>query len=187
MREYKLVLTVPQCKALNRRKTHNEMALRKKKTKLRIMVYVKIKVNRDQRCVLSSHTGINTIFPTYINNIQCALISHVKGHRFSIWWGPYCHSICFFLLFFLYPSYLLSWLHLQSFGGIYVVHHSRFCVVLWVIYLSFFLFSFFIFIFVVCLFVCFFVSLSYVLNAQYCLFLWIDHPALSVRFSLMFN
>ena len=117
------------------------------------MVYVKIKVNRDQRCVLSSHTGINTIFPTYINNIHCALISHVKGHRLSFWWGPYCPSICFFLLFFLYPSYLLSWLHLQSFGGTYVVHHSRFCVVLWVIYLSFFFsFQFLLFIFVVCLF-----------------------------------
>ena len=159
MREYKLVLTVPQCKALNRRKTHNEMALRKKKAKLRLIVYMKIKVNRVQRCVLSSHTGINTIFPTYINNIQCALISHIKGHRFSFWWDPYCPSICIVLLFFLYPSYLLSWLHLQSFGGTYVVHHSRFCVVLWVIYLSFFFrFHFyFLSLLFVCLLFCVFV------------------------------
>jgi hypothetical protein len=143
----------------------------------------------------------------------------------------------YYLYMLVYPSYLLRWLHLKSFGGTYVVHHSRFCVVLWVIYLSFFfvsIFNFYLCLFVcllalylrdmqvisdllgnilliivitnvsvsmlfpfvnndlsvyilVCLFVYSFVSLSYILNAQCCLCLWIDHPALSVQFSQMFN
>ena len=164
MREYKLVLTVPQCKALNRRKTHNEMALRKKKAKLRIMVYVKIKVNRDQRCVLSSHTGINTIFPTYINNIHCALISHIKGYRFSFWWGPYCPSICFFVAFFcIRPTFSAGFtFSLLVVPMLFIILGSALCCGSFIF--LFFSFQFLLFIFVVCLCVYFFVSLSYILN-----------------------
>ena len=164
------------------------MALRKKKAKLRIMVYVKIKVNRDQRCVLSSHTGINTIFPTYINNIHCALISHIKGYRFSFWWGPYCPSICFCFAFFL-VSVLLTQVASPSVFWWYLCCSSCYVLCCVVGHLSFFFisFQFLLFIFVVCLFVYFFVSLSYVLNAQCCLCLWIDPLALSVRFFQMFK